>query len=360
MRWIGLKDHRNRRFCASGIDAAFGGETNPDVALAQGSILVEFQTDPQVGVQTVFEYGASFPWSTGFIINWHGAGILTIEHWVGRQRHVEEIQTGLTAANENLLLTYIWDGPAREAVIAIDGPLRPNPIVRHLKNPMPLCYRDLQRMIDDDCHARIGEKTAFIGLARGHCPIGPLPSLAGNTPIPTSGGMRSVSSLRQGQHVVTKSGQLAQVRWAGSITMPARGRFAPMTVRAPYFGLTTDITVASSQKLRLKGAAIDYMFDTDSVSALAGDLFGGHAVQVARSRSTQTYYHFLLDTIEPTEIAGLTMSGINANACFDRPELLRHSVFADLPRELLPRMTAHQVRTLMPFEAESLRRHLAA
>ncbi|MFC3118947.1 Hint domain-containing protein [Jhaorihella thermophila] len=120
-----------------------------------------------------------------------------------------------------------------------------------------------------------------------------------DTPIATPEGFRAAGALRRGDTVVTAGGEIAPVLHRLDRTVPAMGRFRPIRLRAPYFGLMRDIVIAPSQRLVVRGSEVEYLFNHEAAMIEAGHLAGGksgstrsnraaghiHAVAVARARS---------------------------------------------------------------------------
>ena len=360
MSWIGLRDGFEGVFSPAGLGRATGEQVQPDQVLATGTLMIEFSSDPRTGVQTIVEYGACQPWAAGLVIQLTASGQLTLEQWQGLDRKTFTLDTGLVSPSDSILVTYSWDAPSRKGVLAIDvsdgGPL----LYLDLTAPLPMSMRDGLRIMADRSHCRFGEGVKFAAIANEVVPIGVMPGLAPQTMVMTPGGFTPVAELRAGQIVTTADGRSAQVRWCGHATLPARGRFAPMVLRAPYHGLLADLTVAPDQRVRLKGSEVDYLFDTPTVALRAGDLLGGSGARRAQCGKTQVYHQVLLDRAAPMRIAGMVVEGLDITGLRRDAGLRAHTILRQMPAELLPACMAGRVPVLQSYEALTLRNLLAA
>jgi Hint domain len=58
-------------------------------------------------------------------------------------------------------------------------------------------------------------------------------------------------------------------------TFPSRGSFAPVVLRSPFFGLTSDILVSSDQLVLISGASVEYLFGVEEALISAASLCDG-------------------------------------------------------------------------------------
>lgn len=110
-----------------------------------------------------------------------------------------------------------------------------------------------------------GEGIAGLALSEAVEPLGPLGGIDPSSLVETPRGRRLASALVPGDMVLTADGDLAQVRWAGTVPMPAFPSRAPVRVRAPYLGLWRDLVLSPQDALRIEGTDVEYLFGTDAV-----------------------------------------------------------------------------------------------
>lgn len=360
MSWIGLRDKSDSVFNPFGVTIPSRSAFDLNAIMPKGTLMVEFQSDPRTGVQTIVEYGASQPWAAGLIIQLTATGRLTLEQWQGKARKNFALETGLVSPSDSILVTYSWDAPRRCGVLSIDACDGSPLLYLELTAPLPLSLRDGMRIMADHSHCRFGEGLTFAALSTAVVPIGVMPGLAPQTPVMTPNGYVPVADLRAGQIVTTADGGTAQVRWRGAACLPARGRFAPLVMRAPYHRLLADLTVAPDQRVRMAGPEVEYLFDTPTVALRAGDLLDGSAVLTAPCGKLQTYHQVLLDRMAPMRIAGMVVEGLDITGLRRDPALRSHTILRQMPVELLPRCKHGRVPILQSYEALTLRNLLAA
>ena len=356
MSWIGLRDARGGVFSAVGLGRVDRTPFDLNAVLAHGTVMFEFASDPRVGDQTLLNYGATHPWAAGMKMTLGADGVLCLSHWTGAQRRVYRVATGLVTVTKSITVSYTWDAPLRRGVMVVEATGLTAPIVLEVPAPLPLSVRDAMRMMSDRQHCAINSNLRFLAIADEVMPIGVLPTLGGATLIQTPKGGVPVSKLRAGQMVTTASGSTCQVRWVGSALLPARGRFAPLTLRAPYHGLRHDMVVAPDQKLRARGPEVEYLFGTAQISMRAGDLEGGVSVRAASSALVHRYWQVMLDRPEPLAVAGLVFDSLDIGAIQTDPSLRTHLVLANLPPELLPGDNHNAVPHLKSYETLTLRK----
>ena len=360
MSWIGLRDKVDGVFSPAGLSRPTRAPFDLNAVLPVGTLMIEFASDPRTGVQTIVEYGSCHPWAAGLIIQLTASGRLSLEQWQGQDRKRFSFETGLVSPSGSVLVTYSWDAPRRKGVLAVDvsdgGPL----LYLDLLAPLPMSKRDALRIMADHSHCRFGDGLCFAAIADEIVPIGVMPGLAPQSLVSTPQGYMPVAELRAGQIVHTANGSTAQVRWCGAATLPARGRFAPLVLRAPYHGLLADLTVSPDQRLRMNGAEVDYLFDKPTVAVRAGDMRDDRGVRAAHVGKTHTYHQILLDRAAPMRIAGMVVEGLDITGLRRDPALRSHTILSQMPAELLPACMGGRVPVLQYYEALTLRKLLAA
>jgi len=359
MSWIGLRDTPAGRFCPKGLDSIGNDPFDLNVVIPRGTLMVEFASDPRGGPQTILNYSAAHPWAVGLLLTLDADGTLTLTQWQGAERRVHRLATDQLTVAPSVTVTFTWDAPMRRGMLALEAGSGV-PVFADLSSPLPVSYRDGLRIMTDERHCAVTSGTAFVAIADNVMPIGILPTLGADTLISTPKGPVAISDLRTGQMVLTAHGDTAQVRWCGSAVLPARGRFAPLTLRAPYHGLREDMIVAPDQRLQATGTEVEYLFGTECVALRAGHVNDEMAVRPAVHGFTYRYWQVLLDCATPLQAAGLTFEGLDVTGVRLDPALRQHSVLAALPPELLPVQTGKEVPLLQAYETLTLRTLVAA
>jgi hypothetical protein len=276
-----------------------------------------------------------------------------------RQAQGEDIRhytlaTGLKGRAAMVTITFAWDAPGRCALISAEVPDTGALWFGQVHGPLPLSMRDATRIVTDRHRCHLMPGTGFVAIAEGMMPIGPLPSLDAATLIPTPKGPTPLDALRPGQIVTTADGGTAQVRWTGGLTLPARGRFAPLHLRAPFYGARRDIHLAPCQQIHVRSTEVEYLFATHTVSARAGDLLDGIAPRQTRDALTVTYRQLVLDRTAAIAIHGVACATLDTGSLMADPALRAQSMLRDVPAELLPHNAARDIQRLQGFETRSL------
>ena len=359
MSWIGLRDEYGGVFNPAGLDSPDLIPADINTVVPRGTLMMEFASNPHGAMQTLLDFRSSHPWAAGLTLTLDAHGTLRLTQWQGRQRREFSLTTDVLTVKPSITMTFTWDAPARRGILALevgDG----LPVFADLVAPLPLSLSNVQRMMTDPHHCGVNSGAAFVALADEIMPIGVLPTLGGETMVDTPIGPVAVNQLRAGQMVLTATGEMAQVRWCGSADLPARGRFAPLRMRAPYHGLQDDMVVAANQRIQASGTEVEYLFGTEVVAMRAGHMGEGESVQDAVCGLTYRYWQVLLDRAAPLRAAGLVFEGLDVSGVRSDPALRQHSVLATLPPELMPREFDAVVPLLQDYETLTLRRLLAA
>ncbi len=157
----------------------------------------------------------------------------------------------------------------------------------------PMHISDLSQIVPRSPDARLSIR--YAGLANHLASANPIGGIAPDTPIDTPDGPVIAADLRPGMAIRTEKRGTQTIEWIGQTSQLARGRFAPVRMRAPYFGLDGDLNVSREQRILLSGSEVDYVFGTEQVLARASDLIRQNAAQISLLAPVQTYVHLLLE-----------------------------------------------------------------
>lgn len=203
---------------------------------------------------------------------------------------VFETDAGFLFSREPLVLHYSWDKLGKTGQLALTNGQTGNRVTAHTGSIAP---GSLAEIIPETPGPMVS--VAYAGVANHPLTDKPLPGLAGTTRVQTPNGLMPVADLQPGMSVLTQSGEEQTIRWIGQTELLARGPTAPIRLRAPYFGLTEDITVSRNQKLLLTGSEVEYLFGEEQVLARVEDIRRASAAQISLDRPMLTTYHVLLD-----------------------------------------------------------------
>lgn len=121
-----------------------------------------------------------------------------------------------------------------------------------------------------------------------------IPCFVRGTMILTEHGEKAVEDLSPGDRIETRDNGLQEVRWIGSRTVAAEGRFAPVAIEAGTFGMHRRLVVSPQHRVMLTHWMAELMFGEDEVLVAAKDLVNDCSVRVLTGGEVE-YFHLLFD-----------------------------------------------------------------
>lgn len=126
-----------------------------------------------------------------------------------------------------------------------------------------------------------------------------IPCFVRGTMILTQDGEKPVEDLTPGDMVETRDNGAQPIRWIGSRTVAAEGRFAPVVIEAGTFGLHRRLVVSPQHRVMLTHWMAELMFGEDEVLVAAKDLVNDCSVRVLAPHELPNgeveYFHILFD-----------------------------------------------------------------
>jgi len=121
-----------------------------------------------------------------------------------------------------------------------------------------------------------------------------IPCFVRGTMILTMDGEKAVEDLRPGDRIETRDNGPQPIRWIGSRTIAAEGRFAPVAIEAGTFGMHRRLVVSPQHRVMLTHWMAELMFGEDEVLVAAKDLVNECSVHVLEGGEVE-YFHLLFD-----------------------------------------------------------------
>ena len=160
--------------------------------------------------------------------------------------------------------------------------------------------------------------TAFVTASQ-------VPCFVAGTRIATPAGEIPVEKLRPGDLVHTLDEGAQPLRWIGMRQVEARGRLAPVRIKAGTFGPHRALCVSPQHRILLRDGIAELLFGEAEVLVKAKDLVDGRRV-TQREGGMVTYVHLLFDRHQTVFSEGLSTEsycpGPATRAGFD-PDVLR-------------------------------------
>jgi hypothetical protein len=294
----------------------------------QGQFVAELAM-PLTERVVLLDHQANDGWARTFALLFDPSVGFVIAHRQGTRlaRHV--LQGPLPHGTGDARLTFSFDAPAKRWSLRFEYLTgdAPTVIESHGTDPLPLQIRDLEAVCTrTPAHCAL----LWFGASQGGQLPGSAPWVGLRTEIETTRGPIAAGNLRAGDVLLTLDCGPQMLRSASPLTLPARGSFAPVLLRAPYFGERSDLLVSADQLIATTGPENEYLFDTDSVLVPAAALVDGRTAFCDNRRSVTGA--IALDVGTPCLI--------NAAGCV---LALGHNPRQDLP-----------LRALKPFETLTL------
>ncbi|HID67294.1 MAG TPA: Hint domain-containing protein, partial [Roseibacterium sp.] len=121
-----------------------------------------------------------------------------------------------------------------------------------------------------------------------------IPCFVRGTMILTVDGEKAVEDLRPGDRIETRDNGPQPIRWIGTRTIAAEGRFAPVAIEAGTFGMHRRLVVSPQHRVMLTHWMAELMFGEDEVLVAAKDLVNECSVHVLEGGEVE-YFHLLFD-----------------------------------------------------------------
>lgn len=355
MNWIGTRGQDEEVFNPLGLGNSVDPAGGVADILPKGSLLIEAAIVPSARPVNLLRFSTLDPWPSGLTVCLEPDGTLRLLMRQGQRHLATALRTTLGQSAVTAHITYTWDAPARHGHLSVHLPDTGRIWHTTVMQPFPMSLRDAQRIICEPETCTLDEGVVFAAIADTPCPIGPLPTLTGHATVDTTEGPRLLRDMRAGDHVITQGSRPKRVLWTGHTTLPALGRFAPMTLRQPYMGLWDDLIAARDQRVCLAGSEVEYLFGEERVSTALRHLETRNcATPTKPAPSLITYYQILLETHEIITVNGASVESFDGSALLDNPAVMPASVLADLPDAQRPSKIGLAAPVLHGFEALTL------
>lgn len=365
MTWLAVVDHEERRLSLRGLGIDSQPvpqvEDKPGTLLTRGTLV--FETHPVVDderKEKLFGFEAAAPWPRALYFEAVPGGGVRLTQTNGSTTTTAEVRRTDEVRRDVLRVTYAWDSVAKWGRLTLEQPEETHIIHADVPAPVPLCLHDLRTLMLGGRGQTFAPDMIFAAFSDDIEPVGPMPSLMPQTPVATPWGYRAVGALQRGDTVTTQGSGVVPVVHRVDRTVPARGSFAPIRIRAPYFGLVDDIIVSPEQRLLIDGPEVEYLFGQEAVLVPARHLVNGFTAHPEPSGPVTTYQQLLLPRHESLMAAGTAVESLYIGRIRRHRDALCTSVLRGLDRSGLPEHGRPSHQVLRQFEAIHLARRRAA
>jgi len=364
MTWLALCDHDERRLSLRGLGTDKRATpvlpNDPRSLLTRGSIMFETRLSAEDGPQVLFGYKTVFPSQRSLVFQAIPRGGISMVQVQGKSFAQAAIRNENAGRTDVTRVTYAWDSRAEWARLTLEHPEDTAVTTIYLDDPQPLSLEDIRNLMLGQGDHTFAPGMIFAALSDQVEPIGPMPSILPTTPLATPWGYRPAETLKRGDTVTTRDGGVVPVLQTVTRTVPARGSYRPVRLRAPYFGLQQDVIVSPDQRLIIDGPEVEYLFGQEAVLVPARHLVNDFAALDEPCGPTISYTQLLLARHETLLAAGTAMESLYIGRLRRNGQQLHSSVLKDVDRASLPehRRPAHHV--LRWYDAIHLARQRAA
>jgi len=346
MSWIGISTGRRAILLP---DTPASATT---ALLPAGTILIEVRFNARDGHrQTVIDLDRTVDWPRRFRVLLGATGEMLVEHRQGSNISTAALNFPIPDQDASLRITLAWHAPERIGLMTLENLDTGHHCQSVYADPPPWPPGDFAALIRPGGDCTLDPTTTLLACADSIEPVGLNAGFAAGTLIDTAAGPKPVDKLRPGDLVQTSDHGIQPIRQILCQEVPAYGRFAPVRLQAPFFGLTRDLTVAPDHRLRVAGVDAEYLFGSDAVLVQARHLANMAAAPLRNRAATVRYVQVLLDAHVCLSVAGAWGESLYLGDLADHP--IRHatSALADIPARDLPRHTRIASPQLRGFEA---------
>jgi hypothetical protein len=314
MSWLGLIDHAERRFSLRGI----GHDRQdrrlfPDVSgalMTRGSIVFEARIAPEGRPHMLCGFDSSWPIRRSLAFRAIPGGGISLVQVTDRHVAHAAVEHATFTRMTQLRVTFAWDCDHGIARLSVERPETREVTTIVVDGVQPIALADLHGFILGRGVQTFAPDMIFLALSDRMEPVGPAPSIAPKAQIATPCGYRQAGSLQRGDTVLTRDGGIVPVLHRVDRTVPARGSFAPLRLRAPYFGLQEDLAVSPEQRLVIEGSEVEYLFGQEAVLVPARHLLNGFAARAESAGPTVRYTQLILPGHESLVVAGAALESL--------------------------------------------------
>lgn len=364
MTWLALTDHSDRRLSLRGL----GHDKRatpiladvPGQSLTRGSIMFETEVAEDSKPQVLFGYTNPHPSHRSLVFQAIPGGGVAMVHVQGDKIAHAAIAHKNAGRAEVLRITYAWDITYNWGRLTMEQAGETTVTSVAVDNPLPLTLEDLRDLMLGRGSSDYAPDMIFAALSDQIEPIGVSPTLSPDTPVATPWGYRNVGTLKRGDTVYTANGDVVPVLQTATRTVPARGSFAPIRMRAPYFGLQDDIIISPEQHVVIDGPEVEYLFSCEKVLTPARNLVNGFAARTEPCSHLVKYTQLILPNHEPILAGGAPLESMFIGRIRRDTHQLASSVMFGADRNDLPEHKATSYKVLKWYEAIHLAKRRAA
>lgn len=295
MTWLAIGDGR-RVLRSPAPEAHFS-------LMPRGTLVAELPFIAEEGRRVrLFDLTRDLPWQNRMQMWLDTAGSVVFEHRQGDSVARAKLTFPAPSPETPLRISVCWHGPERLGLVAVENLTTYASHTTVFQDARPISFGDAAALIGP--HAQRHPQICAVAVSDRAEPTGLRGGFAAGTMIDGPHGPRPVETLAPGDPVQTSAHGVQPIRQVVAYDVPSIGRFTPLRLAAPFFGLTEDLVVAHDHRLMVSGPEAEYLFGAEDVLIEARHL-NRLAATVERARSPSIrYYHVLLDAHVCLSVSG--------------------------------------------------------
>jgi len=297
-----------------------------------GSLIVETTIDQTSGPTTLLHSVGGGATNSQFTLSTDARGNLNSDLIIGETACHLSI-TGETAKiHAPLRITLSWNVQNNTALLSVEAPEHGALCQAETQSQLPMPMEIIEALLAQTPPTKVSANITFMGVSDQIEPVGFTPSIAEKSLVETPSGHMPIEDLLCGDLVTTHDNGPQPVRWICERSVPTRGLFQPLRLRAPFFGLTQDVLVAPEQRLVFENPEVEYLFGVESVLVEARHL--ANNISVIREPTmvdSIRLFQLLFDNHEIITVAGCPMESLYIGQIAEHPEMLKSTLLAGLP-----------------------------
>jgi hypothetical protein len=318
-QWICLSDH--------------DFPTGADALIDRGLMVIECAL-PIGGGAVLLDHHSKVGWPRAFSVFHDPVAGIAILHRQGNTvaRHV--LPGPLPVAHGTARICFEWDAPARRWRLDLEIVGSDDRAGTQGRNPLPVPASDLAALCKRAAGTSRHPTVLWFGVTRS-ATLPATPAWIGvNSPVPTSKGIVPAGCLKPGDLIETLDNGYLPLLALRQVVTPGRGSFAPILLRAPYFGQTKDLLLAADQLVLHGGPEVEYLFGEEEVLIPAACLVDGQSALREDRRAVLRGVTLDLGLAELVNIDGCQLASMQ-------------TLSATLPRRVLDRFETIPLLSLM-------------
>lgn len=258
-----------------------------------------------------------------------------------------------------LRITFSWDVKNRTALLSVETPQNGSLSQAETNMPLAMPLAIVDALLAQKPPATVHQSVTFLGVSDQIEPVGFTPSIAGHSLIETPSGLMPIEQLIRGDLVMTADNGPQPIRWICERTVPTRGLFQPLRLRAPFFGLMQDILVAPEQRLVFENTEIEYLFGVESVLVEARHLANNvNVIRETKCADNINLFQLLFERHEIITVSGCQMESLFIGQIADHPDMLKSTLLSGLQSGDVPYHKNIARPLLRSYEAMALQSNI--